>query len=377
MAGVVTVLARHGKVVDFRAYGKRDVASGAPMEKDAIFRIYSMTKPVTGVAMMMLYEQGKWNPNDPIAKYIPEFTHLKVFKAVDGEGKPVLEDPVHQPTMGELMSHTAGFTYGIFGNTPVDKMYRDAKVLGADSLQDMIDRLAKLPLLYQPGTKWVYSVGVDIQGYLVEKLSGRPFGDFLRENIFTPLGMKDTAFFVAPEKANRFATMYAMAPGRGLVATDGGQVAMNYLKPPKMASGGGGLVSTATDYLRFSQMMLNGGELDGVRILSPLTMKVMRTNHLAPSIVKSNEFGISFFRINRAFGFGYDLGIFTHPALAGETVGKGSAMWEGAAGTWFWLDPENDLTFVGMIQRLIASGSPDMGSETRRAVYQALVHPEK
>src|ERR1017187_7176758 len=190
----------------------RDLASGAPMEKDAIFRIYSMTKPITGVAMMILYEQGKWSPGDPIAKYIPEFAHLKVFKGSDAEGKPILEDPVHAPTMAELMSHTAGFTYGIFGTTPVDKMYRDARVLESPNLHEMIDRLAKSPRLYQPCTKWVYSISVDIQGYLVEKLSGKALGEFMRENIWQPLGMKDTAFHIAPEKVGRLATLYAANP---------------------------------------------------------------------------------------------------------------------------------------------------------------------
>ena len=175
VAGIVTILARHGKVVDYRAYGQRDMASGAPMTKDVIFRDYSMTKPVTGVAMMLLYEQGKWMPSDPIAKYIPEFAHLKVFKGVDADGKMILVDPEHAPTMRELMTHTAGFTYGFFGNTPVDAMYREKQVLGSKNLQEFIDKLAQIPLLYQPGKAWTYSVSMDIQGYIVEKLSGQTF----------------------------------------------------------------------------------------------------------------------------------------------------------------------------------------------------------
>ena len=188
LAGVVTVLARHGKIVEERAYGYADVASQRPMQKDTIVRIYSMTKPITGIAMMMLYEEGKWKPSDPIARYIPEFRDLKVYSGVDKDGKPTYDKPGHAPTMGELMSHTAGFTYGVFGSTPVDKMYQEAQLFSAASLQDFIERVAKLPLVYQPGEGWVYSVSVDIQGYLVEKLSGKSFPDFLRERIFLPSG---------------------------------------------------------------------------------------------------------------------------------------------------------------------------------------------
>ena len=201
-AGMVTILARHGKVVEFKTYGKKNLATGAPMDKDTIFRIYSMTKPVTGAAMMMLYEEGKWQPDDPISKYIPEFANLKVFKGVDNSGEPVLEDPVHPPTMLQLMTHTAGFTYGS-GSDLVDKMYHDQQVLHSATLQEMINKLAKLPLLYQPGTRWVYSISVDIQGYLVEKLSGKSLPDFMHERIFEPLGMKDTGFYVPKEKMDR------------------------------------------------------------------------------------------------------------------------------------------------------------------------------
>ena len=208
LAGIVTLVARKGKVVQHKAYGMQDVEKQTPMQTDTIARIYSMTKPVTGVAMMMLYEEGKWKPSDPIAKHIPEFANLKVF-AGEKDGAPILEAPAHPPTMGELMSHTAGFTYGLFGNTPVDKMYRTNNPLEAPSLQAMIDRLSTMPLLYQPGTRWVYSVSVDIQGYLVEKLSGKTFPEFLRTRLFEPLGMIDTAFFVPAEKLSRVATIYA------------------------------------------------------------------------------------------------------------------------------------------------------------------------
>ena len=377
LPGMVTILARHGKVVDFRTYGKRDLASGAPMEKDTIFRIYSMTKPVTGVAMMILYEQGKWSPGDPIARYIPEFARLKVFKGIDMDGKPMLEDPAHAPTMAELMSHTAGFTYGIFGMSPVDKMYRDTHVLASGNLKEMIDRLAGLPLLYQPGTKWVYSVSVDIQGYIVEKLSGKTLPDFMRENIWQPLGMKDTAFHITADKAGRFATLYAANPAGVLAASAGGNVAMDYTKEPTMPSGGGGLVSTATDYLRFAQMLLNGGELGGVRILAPSSVALMRTNRLPQPMMNSREFGIGFFHISPGFGFGFDFGVYTNPGFISHTVGTGTYTWGGAAGTWFWIDPANDIVFVGMVQRVILPGSPDMDTVAHESVYQALVNPEK
>jgi len=269
IAGMVTILARHGKVIDYRAYGMRDLASAAPMPKDAIFRDFSMTKPVVGVAMMILWEQGKWLPSDPIAKYIPEFAHVKVFKGVDADGKMILEDPIHPPTMGELMAHTAGFTYGIFGETPVDKAYQGANLFGSASLKDFVEKLSRLPLLYQPGTEWVYSVSSDVQGYIVEKLSGQTLPDFIEQNIFKPLGMKDAGFFVPPDKQNRFATLYR-ANGKGELVTDGANgIGGAYTAQPRMPSGGGGMVSTAEDYLRFGQMLDTAGELNSVRVLSP------------------------------------------------------------------------------------------------------------
>ncbi len=377
LPSVVSIMARHGKVVDTWSYGKRDLASGAPIDKDTIFRIYSMTKPITGVAMMILYEQGKWIPGDPIAKYIPEFAHLKVYRGADSNGQPILEEPAHAPTMAELMSHTAGFTYGIFGDTVVDKMSREAGVLASANLQQMIGKLAKIPLLYQPGTKWVYSISVDIQGYLVEKLSGKTLGEFMRENIFQPLAMKDTGFHVPAEKLGRLSTLYTMSPSGALSASNGGNLALNVSKEPTMPSGGGGLFSTAGDYLRFAQMLLNGGQLDGTRILAPSSVTLMRTNRLSPAIMNSREFGIGFFHISPGFGFGFDFGVYTDPLFISHTVGRGTFTWGGAAGTWFWIDPTNDLVFVGMTQRIVTDASPDMDTISHQAVYQALLHPEK
>jgi CubicO group peptidase (beta-lactamase class C family) len=372
-AGIVTILARHGKVVEFRTYGKKNLATGAPMEKDTIFRIYSMTKPVTGVAMMMLYEEGKWQPDDPISKYIPEFANLKVFKGVDNSGEPILEDPVHPPTMLQLMTHTAGFTYG-FGSDLVDKMCHDQQVLHSANLQEMINKLAKLPLLYQPGTRWVYSISVDIQGYLVEKLSGKSLLDFMRERIFEPLDMKDTGFYVPKEKMDRLATLYHVSDkNEWTPASPENDLAPDLSKPPSMPSGGGGLLSTAPDYLRFAQMLLNGGQLDGVRLLAPATVKLMTSNHL-PDKLMTGEFGIGLQHIRPGMGFGFDVAVFSDPAQAVDIAGKGTYLWDGAAGTWFWIDPADDMTFVGMVQRMGGHG-PNMQTFSRAMVFQALVGP--
>ena len=288
LPGAVTILARHGKVIDYRVYGAKDVADNIPLSKDAIFRAFSMTKPITAVAMLQLYEQGKWLPSDPISKFIPEFAHLKVFKGADASGNMILEDPVHPPTMAELMTHTAGFTYGFFGNTLVDKEYQKADLFQSKSLEEFIERLAKLPLIYQPGTRWSYSVSMDIQGYIVEKLSGRSLPDYMQEHIFKPLGMKDTAFYVPAEKRSRFVTMYKGNEKGEMVPSTGGN---EYSSQPGMASGGGGSVSTAEDYYRFATMLANGGELNGVRILAPSSVGLMSSNHLAPHLL-TGEFGI-------------------------------------------------------------------------------------
>ena len=378
LAGVVTLLARHGKVVEAKAYGKTDLVAGTPMTTDSIFRIFSMTKPVTGGAMMILYEEGKWSPSDPIAKFIPEFAHLKVYAGMDKDGKMLLEDPKHPPTIGELLTHTAGFTYGVFGATPVDKIYADQHILGSDNLQQMIDKLAKTPLLYQPGTKWVYSVSMDIQGYLVEKISGQSLPDFMQQHIFGPLKMNDTGFFVPQEKRARVASLYVGDADGKLVPSksEGNSPATNYSAKPGLASGGGGLVSTAEDYLRFAQMLLNQGELDGVRILAPGTVQLMTANHLAPSLM-TGEFSIGTNAMKLGEGWGYDCAVITDPMQAGESVGKGTYFWNGAAATWFWIDPTNDLIFIGMTQRMFGNGQPDTEHLSRPVVYGALVDPKK
>jgi CubicO group peptidase (beta-lactamase class C family) len=325
--------------------------------------------------MMMLYEEGKWKPTDPVSKYIPEFKGLKVFTGMGSDGVPTVEAAAHEPTMGELMSHAAGFTYGLFGNTPVDKLYQAAGPLNAPSLQEFIDRVAKLPLLYQPGTRWVYSVSVDIQGYLVEKLSGKTFPDFLRSRIFEPLGMPDTAFFVPQEKLSRVATIYSWNQSKSVLVAEPRDAAIT--KMPGLPSGGGGLYSTAADYFRFAQMVANGGELDGKRLLKKSTIDMMHTNVLSAQVLNNNE-GIGQARFSPAQGFGYDFAVVLDPEGAKRQVGKGSYWWWGAAGTWFWIDPTNDLVVIGIIQRRNqVPGATNHEDVSRRVVAEALTHPEK
>ena len=375
LAGAVTILARHGKIVDYRTYGQRDMASGAAITKDTIFRDYSMTKPVTGVAMMILYEEGKWLPSDPISKYIPEFAHLKVFNGVDASGKMILVDPDHAPTMRELMTHTAGFTYGN-GTTVVDAMYRDLKVRQAGNLQEMIERLAQIPLAYQPGKEWVYSMSMDIEGYIVEKLSGQTLPDFMRDHIFMPLGMKDAGFYVPAEKRARFATLYENDDHGGLkLDTTNGSGMGDYSAQPTAPSGGGGMVSTAEDYYRFAQMLGDGGVLNGTRILAPSTVRLMSANHVPQSLL-TGEWGVGLQQLRPGFGYGYNCAVLFDPLEANLPDGKGTFFWDGAAGTWFWVDPTNDIVFVGMIQRM-RGGTPNVEYLSRNVVYQALVDPAK
>ncbi len=375
LAGAVTILARHGKVVEYRTYGQRDLASGAPMTKDVIFRDYSMTKPVTGVAMMILYEQGKWLPSDPIAKYIPEFAQLKVFKGVDANGKMILVDPDHQPTMQELMSHSAGFSYGS-GHTVVDAMYQEKKLMQSANLQEMINKLATLPLNYQPGEGWTYSVSMDIEGYLVEKLSGQSLPDFMRDHIFVPLEMKDAGFFVPEEKRSRFATNYRADPQGQLAPTPASDGPPDYAAIPAVPSGGGGLVSTAEDYYHFAQMLANGGKLGDARVLAPSTVKLMASNHL-PSSLLTGKFGIGQHIMRPGFGYGFNCAVIFDPPEASMPDGKGTFFWDGAAGTWFWVDPTNDIVFVSMIQRMTNPDNHTLLYRSHAAVYQALVDPSK
>ena len=361
LAGVVTLMARGGKIVHAHVAGVQDIESGAPLQRDSIFRIYSMTKPITGVAMMMLYEEGRWRLSDPVSRYIPGFADLEVHAGYRDSGEPRLVDAERPMTMAELMSHSGGLAYGLGTANPVDRLYREQRVLNANvPLSAMIDKLSNLSLLAQPGTRWYYSIGVDVQGYLVEQLSGQPFAEFLQERIFDPLGMVDTAFYVPEDKLDRLALIYGEGDDGTLERFDMGptRTAM-----PAGPSGGGGLWGTADDYLRFTQMLLNGGELDGVRLLAPRTVEMMHTNHLSPEALTTMRTGQ---------GFGLDFATVHDPAAAGEPYAAGSYYWGGAAGTWFWIDPKTDLTFVGMIQHR-GTAVRDVQGISRNLAYQAIV----
>jgi CubicO group peptidase (beta-lactamase class C family) len=269
-------------------------------------------------------------------------------------------------TIRELMTHTAGLTYGIFSKSQVDEMYVKAGVLDPNStLKDMIQKLSKIPLRQQPGSLWHYSVAVDVQGYLVELLSGQRFDVFLKERLFDPLGMKDTGFHVPEDKVGRFAQVYTYGKDKSLIAQEGFGGGNPYLKPATFFSGGGGLVSTAMDYMRFCQMLLNGGVLDGVRILSPFTVDLMRCNHLPKKLVEMAP--------GSGMGFGLDFAVVLDPVEAGS-ISKGEYFWSGAAGTWFWIDPVQDLIFVGMIQQF-GQDRPDIRSLSHQLVYQAILEP--
>ena len=356
LAGVTTLAARKGKVFHFETRGLADVETGAPARPDTIWRIASMTKPVIGVSMMQLWEKGLWKLDDPVARHIPEFEGLKV-KAADGSLVP----QATPMTMAQLMSHTAGFD--------VSAGYAQAGLRAGD-LKEMIRRLAALPLACQPGTDWRYGPCVDIQGHVVERLSGERLDAYLARNVFVPLNMVDTGFHVPAEKAARVARIHTYRDGR-IVA---GPPQAIPVTPPAFLSGGGGLLSTASDYFRFSQALLDGGVLGGKRILRADTVKLMRRNVLAPG-VKVDLYGPS----QDGVGFGMDFAVIEDPAAARTPQGRDTFYWGGAFGTWFWIDPTNDVVFVGMIQNVNGSvpgaGSPNVREITPRRLYAALKSP--
>jgi CubicO group peptidase (beta-lactamase class C family) len=366
----VTLVARHGRVVHTNAMGAKDMASGEVLRTDTIFRIFSMTKPVTGAAMMILHDAGLWSPDDAIAKHLPEFAAVKVFAGLDAAGKPQLEEPDHAPTLRELLTHTAGLSYGFDQTNPLDVLYREADVWQSGSLAEMSRRVGGLPLAYQPGSKWLYSLSMDIQGAIIERLSGQSLPDFMQARIFGPLGMVDTAFHTPPDKVARRATLYRKSKSRGLAEADN-PLMKDRETPPPLASGGGGLVSTAADYARFAQMLLNGGELNGARVLSAEAVTLMTANHL-PAWMLDAGFGVGQQRIRPGFGYGFDGAVFTDPEKAGVPVGQGTYQWDGAAGTWFWIDPKNDLLFVGMIQ-LLSETAPPLQAMTQKLMAEAIL----
>jgi CubicO group peptidase (beta-lactamase class C family) len=364
LAGIVTLMARKGKVVHFTAHGKKDLRRPDPIAKDSIFRIYSMTKPVTGVAMLMLFEEGKWRLDDPVSRYIPEFAKLAVYAGENPDGTPKTEPARRPMTMRELMTHTAGLAYGLVGGHPVDRLFEKQNVLDpAEPLQTMIGKMAALPLVAQPGTRWQYSSAVDVQGYLVEKLSGMSFADFLKARLFDPLGMKDTGFVVPKEKVGRLALIHREGEGGALVPSDreGDPTIM-----PKAAFGGHGLFSTATDYARFAQMLLDGGELGGVRVLAPRSVEMFRTNHVLAEPLKT---------LRQGQGWGLGPQVILDAAASGEPYSDGAFHWWGIGGTWFWVDPAKDFLFVGMIQyqgRSLLAATQIHGL-SRNLAYQAVM----
>ena len=357
LANVVTLIARRGEIVNLDAYGVLDVSAPvpAPARTDSIFRIASMTKPITGAAMMMLFEEGRWKLDDPVAKHIPQFEGLKVRRK-DG-------DPVEQAspmTMAQLMSHSAGFGRAA--------EYADNNLRGGD-LQDMIDVLAKLPLSFQPGKDWRYGPSVDIQGYLIEQLSGQGLDQFFEQRLFAPLGMRDSGFWVEASKGERVSRIHKYDDD-GKVQAAGPSNIFNTSKP-KFLAGGGGLVSKIEDYWRFAQMIANGGEYEGRRYLKPETVELMHTNVLEPSVnvtLYSPE--------TRGLGFGMDFAIVQDPAAALTSQGIQSYYWGGAFGTWFWIDPVNEMIVIGMIQNVAgsqtAAGNPAVREQSAQLAYAAM-----
>jgi CubicO group peptidase (beta-lactamase class C family) len=380
IAGGVNLLGRHGRVVSLKTFGKRSLETGEAMPADAIFRIRSETKAVTGVAMLILYQEGRWRLDDPVTEYLPELAELRVASGVDAEGRPILTPVSRPPTMRELMTHTAGFAYGLADDpaSAADQAYFRAGVLQSDTLDHLARKVGMLPMYAQPGVMWRYSVAADLQGLIVERLSGQTLPVFMEERIFRPLKMKDTAFWAPPEKLPRLAAIYDGDPatGKQIPAVEGPW--RDVSRPPTAPSGGGGLLSTAGDFGRFAQMILNGGELDGARILKPETVALMRSNQLPASfqVTTNGTTGVlrpdqKPFPFSAGMGYGLDVAVAVEPHLSGAPVGPGTISWGGSAGTWFWIDPSNDLFFIGMIQRLGGVGS-GLDATTRTVVYQAL-----
>ena len=370
--GTQLLVYRRGKVVHSAVQGFADVERKAPVKDDTIFRIYSMTKPITSVAFMMLVEEGRVALDEPVHKYIPEWKNLGVFQA--GIAPAFLTKPPSRPMLiVDLLRHTSGLTYGFQQRSNVDAAYREAKigeVVKAGTLDSMIDDLAKIPLEFSPGEAWNYSVATDVIGYLVGKISGKPFEQFLKERIFNPLGMNDTDFFVPAAKAHRLAACYQAEKGAMTLQDD--PTKSSFLAPPSLISGGGGLCSTAADYLTFCRALLNGGELGGVRLIGPKTLALMTSNHL-PGGRDLPEMSRSLFSEAAYNGIGFGLG-FSVTMNPAQTLIPGSAgeyAWGGAATTSFWIDPAEELIAIFMTQVLPSSAYP-VRRELRTMVYSAI-----
>ncbi len=359
LAGAIGVVARKGKIAYWETVGMADREAGKPMADDTIFRIYSMTKPIVSVALMTLYEEGRFALRDPVRNYLPELGGLKVW----ADGAEVPSD--REMTIQDLMRHTAGLTYGLFGDSAVDKMYEETNVLGGNrSVADFIAKLARLPLKHQPGTMWEYSVSVDVQGRLIEVLSGDDLATFMEARVFDPLEMRDTSFRMIRENAGRLAQIYKASEDRkGLVPASELRTGL-YDNESRWYSGGGGLVSTPRDYLRFCQMMLNGGVLDGRRILSRKTVELMTVNHLG-SVSRASSMP------KRGYGFGLGFAVHVDPVESGVNGTAGEYSWGGLAGTTFWIDPAEDLIGLYMMQ-VLPPRIGRSGEEFKRLAYQAI-----
>ena len=367
LAGTVTCIARRGQVAHLDSVGYQNLETKTPMSSNSIFRIYSMTKPIASVALMMLYEEALFNLTDEVSQYIPAFKDMKVW-GVD----ETLETLVRPITIQDLLRHTAGLSYGGYAESgsPVDKLYDEADLFNQSITNvDVVTRLTNLPLIYQPGTKWHYSMATDVVGYLVEVLSGKSLADFMQEKIFAPLGMVDTAFHIDPSKLNRFCTLYGKTAKSNFDVLDLPD-SSEYLPPVNLHSGGGGLVSTASDYLKFAQCILNKGELDGVRLLGPKTVELITCNHLPMDLLPIAFEG---YEPMQGMGFGLGFGVMLDVAQTGVMGSIGDHSWGGFAETFFWIDPQEDLIAILMSQYLPSQTYP-IRKEFRTTVYQSLLN---
>ncbi|MDH4111002.1 MAG: beta-lactamase family protein [Gammaproteobacteria bacterium] len=361
--GIVTMVARHGQVVHFEAVGRYGLDNGRSLEKDSLFRIYSMTKPITTVAMMMLYEEGRFQLGDPVSKYLPEFADIMVYR----EGGAV---PSAAPmTIEQLMTHTAGLTYGSVDEHPVEIAYAEAKLFESADLDEFVDRLAALPLRFEPGTRYHYSVATDVLGAIVERISGRTLDEFFRERIFEPLGMRDTFFNVPDDKLDRLASNHYWDAEADAIAL----MPPEYGRPPQgvtLFSGGGGLVSTAMDYMVFCEMLRRGGTYNGARLLGPKTIQYMTTNHLTDAVRNEGATEFPAYHLYPGQSFGLGFGVITDPGQSQVISSAGEYSWGGAADTKFWIDPEEDLVAILMTQLMRAPW--ETRYQMKVATYQAL-----
>ena len=371
LPGTLTLVARRGHVAYLEANGLMDVEAGTPVARDTIFRIFSMSKPITSVALMTLYEDGHFQLDDPVSRFVPGFKNLAVY--VSGAADNFTTRPAEREmTVRDLLTHTSGLTYGFMNTNVVDELYRKNEVEASSTIEEMVEKLCGIPLQFSPGSRWRYSVATDVCGYLVQKISGTRFDEYLQNRIFDPLGMTDTGFHVPESQADRLAANYQRTEGDGLRLVDPPPTS-RYLQPPTYHSGGGGLVSTIDDYYRFAAMMLGKGQLDGVRILGRKTVELMLMNHL-PTGGDLTSMGQAVFSETPYDGIGFGLGfsVMLDPATARILGTPGEGAWGGAASTYFWVDPGEELIVILMTQLLPSSSYP-IRREMRVAAYQAIV----